>query len=156
MAGSIRNASGARGSDGNGKEHLPMARPIKIGTVAEEQFVVGPEHAIDFADNQMPAVLATPWLVWFLEHAARKAVLPALEPGESTVGVYVEIQHLAPTPVGKSIVCFAKVIHVEGAAIAFQLEARDELERIARGFHRLRIIDKQRFARRVQTKHARG
>jgi hypothetical protein len=51
----------------------------KIGTKCEQRFVVEPKHAIDFADGRMPAVLCTPWLVWFLEHAAREAVLPLLE-----------------------------------------------------------------------------
>ncbi|GIW91204.1 MAG: thioesterase [Pirellulaceae bacterium] len=129
-----------------------MAKPIKIGTTAEEQVVVGREHTIDFADEQMPAVLATPWLIWFLEHAARKAVLPSLELGESTVGTFVEIQHLAPTPVGQSVVCQAKVVQVDGPSVSFQLEAHDAHETVARGFHRLRIIRVDRFARRVQAK----
>ena len=51
----------------------------KIGAVGEQRFVVEPKHAIDFADQEMPAVLCTPWLIWFLEHAARQAVLPCLE-----------------------------------------------------------------------------
>ncbi len=38
----------------------------KIGTPGEQQFVVEPKHAIDFADAHMPAVLSTPWLIWFL------------------------------------------------------------------------------------------
>jgi hypothetical protein len=58
----------------------------KVGTLGEERFVVEPRHAIDFAEGAMPAVLSTPWLIWFLEHAARAAILPLLEPGESTVG----------------------------------------------------------------------
>ena len=41
----------------------------------------------------MPQILCTPWLVWFLEHADRHAVLPLLEPGESTVGVVVNVEH---------------------------------------------------------------
>ena len=57
-----------------------------IGTTGEQRFVVEAKHAIDFATGGMPAVLCTPWLVWFLEHAARAAVLPFLEPDESTVG----------------------------------------------------------------------
>ena len=57
----------------------------KVGTTGEEQFVVESRHVIDFADGGMPAVLCTPWLIWFLEHAARRAMLPLLEAGESTV-----------------------------------------------------------------------
>src|SRR5580658_6626695 len=56
----------------------------KVGMTGEQIFVVELRHAIDFADGCMPAVLCTPWLIWFLEHAAREAVLPVLEPGEST------------------------------------------------------------------------
>ncbi len=124
----------------------------KIGTTGEQQFLVEPKHAIDFADGRMPAVLCTPWLIWFLEHAAREAVLPLLEAGESTVGTHVEIRHLAPTPVGRTVTCLARVVQAEGSLISFQLEARDEHEVIGRGFHKLRVINVDRFAQKVRGK----
>ena len=71
----------------------------KVGTTGEQRFVVEPSHAIDFATDGMPAVLSTLWLIWFLEHAARDTVLHSLEPGDSTVGVEIEVRHLAATPV---------------------------------------------------------
>jgi predicted thioesterase len=45
----------------------------RVGTVGQEHFTVEAKHAIDFADEQMPAVLCTPWLIWFLNmpHAPR-------------------------------------------------------------------------------------
>lgn len=129
-----------------------MKSPPRTGTVGEIRFVVESKHAIDFADNGMPAVLCTPWLIWFLEHAAREAVLPCLEPGESTVGLEIDIRHLAPTPVGQSVTCSARVIHAEGPRISFQLEARDETELIARGVHKLQVIHVEGFARRVERK----
>lgn len=118
-----------------------------------QEFTVTKEHAIDFADDQMPAVLCTPWLIWFLEHAARAAVLPLLEHGESTVGASIAVEHLAPTPLGKKVTCRARAIFVEGALVTFQLEAHDDAEQIARGTHKLRIIQKDRFARRVRQKN---
>lgn len=124
----------------------------KVGTVGEVTFVVEAKHAIDFADGKMPAVLSTPWLIWFLEHAAREAMLPLLEPGESTVGVQVDVQHLAATPLGARVTCRARVIHSDGTLISFQLEAHDEHERIARGVHKLRVIQISRFAERVKRK----
>ena len=54
----------------------------KIGTVGEEKFVVGEQDLIDFAHDGMPRILCTPRLIWFLEHAARNAMLPFLETGE--------------------------------------------------------------------------
>ena len=106
---------------------------LKVGTTAERQFVVEPAHAIDFAEGGMPAILCTPWLVWFLEHAARDAILPFLDEGESTVGSHVDVDHLAATPVGQAVTCRARVVHMEGRLISFKLEARDEAELIARG-----------------------
>jgi fluoroacetyl-CoA thioesterase len=128
-------------------KHLP-----KCGTLGELRFVVEPRHAIDFAEGGMPAVLCTPWLIWFLEHAAREAVLPLLEPGESTVGTEIEVRHLAATPMGQTVTCRARVLFAEGSEVSFQLDAHDEHERIARGSHRLSVIRVDRFARRVARK----
>jgi predicted thioesterase len=129
-----------------------MKASPKVGTTGEERFVVEPRHVIDFADGGMPAVLCTPWLIWFLEHAARRAMLPLLEAGESTVGTHIEVNHLAPTPVGRTVICRARIVHADGTVISFQLEAHDERERIAKGFHRLQVIQVDRFARKVQRK----
>src|SRR5271166_1421269 len=124
----------------------------KVGTLGERRFVVEPRHAIDFAEGGMPAVLSTPWLIWFLEHAARAAVLPSLEPGESTVGTEIQVRHLAPTPLGQTVTCRARVLFADKNEVSFQLEAYDETERIARGTHRLRVIRVDRFAARVAKK----
>lgn len=124
----------------------------KVGTTGEERFVVEPRHVIDFADGNMPAILCTPWLIWFLEHAARRAVLPLLEVGESTVGTHLEVRHLAPTPVGQMVICHARIVHADGTVFSFQLEAHDERERIAKGFHRLQVIQVDRFAQKVRRK----
>ncbi len=129
-----------------------MKSSPKIGDEAQLSFVVTEQHAIDFADEQLPAVLCTPWLIWFLEHAAREAMLPLLDADESTVGVQVDVEHLAATPLGKPVVCTARVIHVDGMLVSFSLKARDEHEEIARGTHKLRVIRKERFARRVLEK----
>ena len=124
----------------------------KVGTTGELRFVVEPKHTIDFADGHIPAVLCTPWLIWFLEHAARAAVLPFLAPGDSTVGTEIQVRHLAPTPVGKTVTCRARVLFADRSEVSFQLEAHDERERIACGSHRRRIIQVDRFAERVAQK----
>jgi predicted thioesterase len=79
-------------------------------------------------------------------------VLPFLDKGESTVGSHVDVDHIAPTLIGQSVTCLARIVHMEGRLISFKLEARDESELIARGFHRLRVIQVDRLARRVEAK----
>jgi fluoroacetyl-CoA thioesterase len=129
-----------------------MKEKIKIGATGEVCFTVGPEHAIDFAHGQMPAVLATPWLIKFLEQAGREALKPALDDEENSVGTEIELRHLAPTPLGHSVRCVARVIQVDNQMVTFQIEASDQAELIARGVHRRAIIQMNRFARRVQRK----
>src|SRR5260221_7357156 len=123
-----------------------MKSVLKAGTLGEECFVVEPRHAIDFSEGGMPAVLSTPWLIWFLEHAARAAVFHLLEPGESTVGMEIQVRHLAPTPVGQTVTCRARILFADRSEVSFQLAAYDECQRIARGSHRLRVIRVDRFA----------
>ena len=127
------------------------SRP-RPGQDAKIRFVVEAKHIIDFAEEGMPAVLATPWLIWFMEHTAREAMLPHLEPTESTVGILVDIEHLAPTPLGQAVNCRAQVLRSEGSQFLFKLEAFDDQEKIANGLHKLNVIDKARFAGRVARK----
>ena len=124
----------------------------KIGASGERKFTVERTHAISFGDEGSLAVLSTPWLVWFLEHAALDAALPFLEPGEITVGTRIEVDHLAPTPLGAHVTCTARIVHSEGPVISFQLEASDGHETIARGLHKRRVVKVDRFAARVAQK----
>ena len=57
-------------------------------------------------------------------------------------------------PEGFTVACRARVIHVDGPAITFQVEAHDGVEVIAKGIHRRRVIDVDRFARRIEKKKA--
>ena len=100
----------------------------------------------------MPAVLSTPQLIGLLERTARQSLAPLLEANERTVGIEIELRHLAPTPVGQTVTCTSRVIHAEGREVSFHLEARDAHEIIARGSHRRAIIRVESFARRVQAK----
>lgn len=131
-----------------------MKTPIRAGLSAEERLVVGPSNQIVFADDRMPAVLSTPWLVAHLEYAARNAIAPCLTVDERSVGTFLEVEHLAPVPEGLTVTCRARVISSDGPVVTFQLEARDGFEVVARGLHRRRVIDVDRFARRVARKRA--
>ena len=123
-----------------------------IGLTGELQFVVEQKHVIDFATGGMPTVLSTPNLIDLLERTAREALAPLLEPDERTVGIEIDLRHLAPTPLGQRVTCTARVIHTDKTEVTFQVEARDEQELIARGVHKRAVIDVESFARRVQRK----
>jgi fluoroacetyl-CoA thioesterase len=127
------------------------AKP-KTGDTGQLRFVVATEHTINIANNADLAVLSTPSLIWFLEHAAREALAPLLELDETTVGTGVDVEHLAATPLGHEVVCTARVILVEGSALTFQVSAQDQREMIARGVHKRRVVRQQRFNDYVRKK----
>ncbi len=124
----------------------------KIGLTGQREFVVNSQLAIDFAQDGMPAVLSTPALIGLLERTAREVLAECLEAGENSVGIEIELRHLAPTPLGRKVICMAKVIHVDGGKISFQIEASDEAEVIARGVHKRQVIRVASFAKRVGLK----
>jgi predicted thioesterase len=131
-----------------------MQTPPKTGTTHEKTLSVLDKHAVDFAVPELPPVLSTPSLVLLLERTARDLMEPYLEPGEVTVGVSVEIEHLAATPVGATVTSSARVVQTDGPVVTFQVEARDEQDLIAKGLHKRRVVNAARLGDRVRKKMA--
>jgi predicted thioesterase len=123
-----------------------------IGSVGELDIPTDMKHAVEFAGDGMPAVVSTPHIVGFLERTARETIAACLEADERSVGIELDIRHLAPTPVGQTIHCTARVISVEGSKVQFQIEARDAHEVIVRGLHKRAVIRTESFTRRVKEK----
>lgn len=132
-----------------------MKRRPPIGHLGEHQFTVKEEHCIDFADAGMPAVFSTPKLIGLLERTARFSVALFLDNHERTVGVEIDLKHLAPTPIGAKVTLTTRVIGSEGNFITFAVEARDETELVSKGIHKRAVIEVESFTRRVQRKSKR-
>jgi fluoroacetyl-CoA thioesterase len=90
-------------------------------------------------------VFGTPAVVALCELAAVHAVAPALGPNETTVGSRIEIEHLAPTVVGRTVTGYARVEEVNGRRIGFTVEASDNAGVIARGSHVRVRVDRDVF-----------
>jgi fluoroacetyl-CoA thioesterase len=129
-----------------------MKSAPKIGTVGETTFVVEPKHCIEFATDGMPAVLSTPNLIGILERTSRQAIAPFLMADERSVGVELDLRHLAPSPLGAKVTASARVIGASGRFVDFQIEARDEHELIVRGVHKRAVVKVDSFTKRVQSK----
>jgi len=123
-----------------------------IGTLGETTFVVETKHCIEFATDGMPDVLSTPNLIGILERTARHAIEPFLEADERSVGVEIELRHLAPSLLGARVTVTARVIHTAGRFVDYQIEARDGNELIARGVHKRAVVRTGSFAARMKPK----
>jgi predicted thioesterase len=90
-------------------------------------------------------VLATPELVRLMEQAAVTALVDRLPPGATTVGAVINVQHLAPTPVGLGVEVTATLTGVEGHRLTFDIVARDDVEEIGRATHERVVVDEEKF-----------
>ncbi|WP_075075541.1 thioesterase family protein [Longilinea arvoryzae] len=100
----------------------------------------------------LPPVLSTPRLIGMLERTSHLAVLPYLDAGQTTVGTWVNVKHLAATPVGLEVRFHSELIEVDRRRLRFKVEAWDAVEKIAEGEHERFIIDIGRFNQRLEEK----
>ena len=129
-----------------------MKKTLVAGVTGEARHRVVTENLVSFRKPDAPPVLATPWLLHVMETAAYAAILPHLDPGEASVGVEFDFRHIAPTPVGDTVVATARVVAVQSRRVVLQFEARDSKELIASGKHVRAVIDKERFKRKLKAK----
>jgi predicted thioesterase len=125
---------------------------VKAGITLESKRIVSEDDAITFLGGDVKPSLATPRMIMWMEFTARDAVLPHLGPGQDTVGVRVDVRHLAATPIGDEVTYRATVSRVEDRRITFEVEARDSKEIVGRGLHERYVIDVKRFAEGLKKK----
>ena len=125
---------------------------LQPGLLGEAQTVVVPENTAQHVGSGAVAVFATPAMVALMEQAAVAAVTPHLPPGWQTVGVHVDVQHLAATPLGLTVSARAELLAVDGRRLTFRVTAHDDQELIGEGTHQRVLIDLARFQARVTAK----
>jgi fluoroacetyl-CoA thioesterase len=131
--------------------------PLQPGQAATVERVVTPELTADALGNPGVTVFATPFVINRLEHAAHAVMVPHLAPGAATVGTGVDVRHLAATPPGMRVRATAVLMETDGSRYLFEVEAWDEVEKIAEGRHeRFMVPDLARFLERAAAKAGRG
>jgi fluoroacetyl-CoA thioesterase len=128
---------------------------LPTGAQGVAELIVGLEHTAPHVGSGKIAVLATPVMVNLMEAAALAAVETHLPPGYQTLGIRLDVSHIAATPVGMQVRAHAKLTQVEGRQLSFHVVAEDEVEIIGEGSHERVIVNVERFDRRVQEKAAR-
>lgn len=139
--------------------HMPSPPPVSTilagitpGLTGTADLVVGPEHTAPFVGSGRIAVLATPVMINVIEAAALAAAEHLLPAGHQSLGIHLDVSHIAATPVGLRVTATAEVLRVEGRTITFRVEARDDVETIGEGTHQRVVVSVARFDERVQRK----
>ena len=122
---------------------------IKPGTKNEQNFSVLEEHSAAHIGSGTVSVLSTPSMIGFMEVAARTMLDELLPDTHSTVGVKVDVRHLAASPIGSEVLAQAEVLSVSGNRVTLSIEAWYGDTQIGAGQHDRFVIEKERFMRRV-------
>lgn len=127
---------------------------VSVGLRGEAAVTVDQHNtALAMGSGNVPA-FATPALVALVERAAVNALRRHLDEGDDSVGVAVNIRHLAPTPVGKRVRAEAEVTAVEGRRVTFVVRAFDATDKVGEGTHQRVIVNREDFMWKMATKGA--
>ncbi len=111
----------------------------------QAELLVGDDDTALAAGSGDVPVLATPRVLALCEQAACSAVAPRLKPGETTVGLRIELTHIAPTRVGSTVRAEATLERVEGRRLSFTVSVTDGCGLVAAGKLTRVVVDRESF-----------
>lgn len=136
-----------------------MGVTLQTGLSYEFRFKIPENKTVPFLYPEspefalMPKVFATGFMVGLFEWACIQAVNPYIDwPSEQTVGIGVNLSHLAATPPGLTVTVKVKLEKVEGRKLTFSVVADDGVDKISEGTHERFIIDAAKFNAKVEAK----
>lgn len=129
-----------------------MGGTIAPGLVGEARVLVTEEETARHLGSGGVNVFATPAMVRLMEEAAVKALAGHLPMGQQSVGVSLQVRHLAPTPLGMTATARAELMAVDGRRLTFRITVYDDVETVGEGTHERVLIDLVRFSGRAAAK----
>lgn len=128
-----------------------MRSSLRTGIARVESLTVDRDRTIAFLGEER-RVYSTPAMVSDIEYACYRLIEEHLEPGESSLGVHVSLDHSGPTPLGAELTVRVQVTNVEGKRVSFDAEVSDAAGRVGQGQHVRFVIDVQRHEKRLKAK----
>lgn len=125
---------------------------IPVGATATQTIKVTREMTVAHHVEGMPEVYGTPIMIFHMETTAGSAIEEYLPEGWVSVGVLVNVKHLAATPAGATVTLRAEVIAVKDYSVTFAVEAHDGFEKIGEGTHVRAPVEVERFLKKVSAK----
>lgn len=107
------------------------------------------DTAITIRSGDVP-VLATPRLIALCEEACCLAVKEAVGNGETTVGMRVQFDHLAPTAVGATVTAEATLEKIEGRRLTFTCSASDPHGLVGAGKITRVVVEREPFLKKAE------
>ena len=128
-----------------------MKESLKAGLTTTAHITVDEPRTISFMGDDV-RVYATPKLLYDVEMTCRDLLLEHIDDGQDSVGTYIDVSHLAATPLGMWVELSVTVESVDGRAVNLEFNARDAVEQICHGKHSRFIVDVEKTIARLKSK----
>ena len=122
---------------------------ISEGASANRTYTVTDDDtAIAMGSGDVP-VLGTPRMIAWCEEVTVMALADELEESQTSVGTRVDMEHVSPTPVGRTVDVTAAVDRVDGRTVVFSIDVTDDNGTAGAGTITRVVVDRQRFIERA-------
>ena len=92
-------------------------------------------------------VFSTPAMIGLMELTCVELTEPYLAQDEQTVGIHVDVRHMAPTKIGQKVTVTAELLETKDNKLRYALSAiNDQGIKIGEGWHRRAVINTKRFS----------
>jgi predicted thioesterase len=125
---------------------------LKTGRTGRAKTVVREEHLANRVGSGRVDVYSSPMMFALIESACLDCVEDLLPAGTMSLGMHLDVSHIAPTPLGLAVEAVAELIAIDGRALAFKVDVRDSQELIGRGTHKRIVVDAKRFNAKLSAK----
>jgi predicted thioesterase len=127
---------------------------MEIGIKGAQEWIVTEEKLAYNVGSGTVAVLATAMMIAGMEGTAAGSVADVIGEGKTTVGMHLNVSHVAATPLGMKVRFETELTEIapNGKVLTFAVRAFDEAGLIGEGTHQRAIVDKERFEAKCQAK----
>ena len=125
---------------------------LTIGLTNEKSVAVTIENTAIAMGSGTLRVFATPSMIALIEGCCAESVEDRLGEGITSVGTKVEVEHLAASPIGASILCKSKLVACDGRRLDFEVEVFDNNGLIGKGRHTRFTVDAEKFVNKTYAK----
>ncbi|MDO4711219.1 MAG: thioesterase family protein [Peptostreptococcaceae bacterium] len=125
---------------------------LNIGIKGREEVVASENNSAKTLGSGTLDVFATPAMIALMEKTAWRSVQEYLPQGDGTVGIFLDVKHLAATPLGMNVYCESELIEIDGKKLTFLVKAFDRCGLIGEGKHERFIVNNEKFQGKTDAK----
>lgn len=125
---------------------------LTLNIKGNEELLVDENYSAKTMGSGTLEVFATPAMIALMEKTAWKSVQDHLDEGQGTVGIALDVKHVAATPLGMKVCCESLLIQIDGKKLTFSVKAYDEVGLIGEGTHERFIVMNEKFQNKANEK----